>query len=233
MKLSVAITKRQLLLGLLLWGCELMVFPVSFKLLNRAMDYSITLSALNTIVFALNLGLTLLIFHSFLRSNLWNALQQTGRLMGSFGFGLLICFGGAVIINLLITALVPDFVNVNDRAIKQLSAESYPLMLLSTVILVPTAEETIYRGLLFAPLYRKNKVLAYIVSMCAFSIIHLINHIGDTDFLTLGLCFLQYLPAGFSLAWAYTRADSIFAPILIHTQINLIGMLVMPMDQLR
>ena len=101
-------------------------------------------------------------------------------------------------------------------------------MLLCTVILVPTAEETIYRGLLFAPLYRKNRVLAYIVSMCVFSFVHLINYIGYADLLTLGLCFLQYLPAGFALAWAYARADSICAPILMHTQINLMSMLVMP-----
>ena len=194
MKISVTMTKRQILLGLLLWICELVAFPVAFQLLNRVMGDPIPLSALNAIVFALNLGLTFLIFHSYLRGNLQNALQRTGRLMGSFGFGLLIYFGGSMTVNLPITILRPDFANINDQAIQILSGESYPLMLLCTVILVPTAEETIYRGLLFAPLYRKNRVLAYIVSMCVFSFVHLINYIGYADLLTLGLCFLQYLP---------------------------------------
>ena len=41
------------------------------------------------------------------------------------------------------------------------------------------------------------------------------------------LCFVQYLPAGLCLGWAYARADSIFAPTLMHMIINLIGMLAM------
>ena len=35
--------------------------------------------------------------------------------------------------------------------------------------------------------------------------------------------FLQYLPAGLSLAWAYTKSDTIFAPIAIHACINLVA----------
>ena len=45
--------------------------------------------------------------------------------------------------------------------------------------------------------------------------------------LLLFLNFLQYLPAGIALCWAYEQADSIFAPILIHTAINLLAMVAM------
>ena len=37
------------------------------------------------------------------------------------------------------------------------------------------------------------------------------------------MAFLQYLPAGLCLAWAYTKADTIFAPILIHAIINAVS----------
>ena len=37
------------------------------------------------------------------------------------------------------------------------------------------------------------------------------------------MAFLQYLPAGLCLAWAYTKADTIFAPILIHAAVNAVS----------
>jgi len=47
------------------------------------------------------------------------------------------------------------------------------------------------------------------------------------DIGTLFLCFLQYLPAGFALAFCYRRSGSIFAPILVHMVVNQTGMLLM------
>jgi membrane protease YdiL (CAAX protease family) len=34
---------------------------------------------------------------------------------------------------------------------------------------------------------------------------------------------VQYLPAGLALAWAYEKADTIWAPILMHMTINQIS----------
>jgi membrane protease YdiL (CAAX protease family) len=52
-----------------------------------------------------------------------------------------------------------------------------------------------------------------------------LGYIGSADLLTLALCFLQYIPAGLCLAWAYDASGSIFAPVLIHTVINALGIL--------
>ena len=46
-------------------------------------------------------------------------------------------------------------------------------------------------------------------------------------FLELFLSFLQYVPAGLCLAWSYEKADSIWAPILIHIAVNQMGNLAM------
>ena len=51
----------------------------------------------------------------------------------------------------------------------------------------------------------------------------MVGYIGSADLITLCLCFMQYLPAGITLAWAYEKADTIAAPMLIHIMINLIG----------
>jgi membrane protease YdiL (CAAX protease family) len=98
-------------------------------------------------------------------------------------------------------------------------------MVIGTVVLVPIVEETLYRGLIFGLL--PKRILRYAVSVGAFCAIHVMGYIGYYEPLHLLLCFMQYIPAGLVLAYAYERSGSIFAPILIHMAINGIAMLFM------
>ena len=95
------------------------------------------------------------------------------------------------------------------------------------VLLVPVSEELVFRGLIFRPLYNRNPWLGYGVSVFGFSIIHILGYLGEAEPLVLLLCFIQYLPAAFCLAWAYARSKTIWSPVLIHTTINLISVLIM------
>ena len=100
-----------------------------------------------------------------------------------------------------------------------------PLLAFSVIALVPLAEETLYRGLVFRPLYEKNHILAYCVSMACFSAIHVL---GYADVLTptqLFFSFLQYLPAGYCLCFAYRRSGTIITPIAVHMAINAMAVL--------
>ena len=225
MKLSHTFSKKQCLLGLVLMGLDLLIFPILLRFLNTVLGNPFNLTQLNFTLFVLNFLLVILLFRGFLLENLRTALRDTKQLLSSAGLGFLLYYGGAVVMAYLILTIRPDYVNINDQAIGTLTGYSYPMMLTGTVLLVPTAEEMIYRGLLFTPLQRRNRVLAYGVSACVFSLVHLLNYLTVADPLLLLLSFLQYLPAGIALCWAYERADSIFAPILIHTAINLIAML--------
>ena len=96
-------------------------------------------------------------------------------------------------------------------------------MIISTVILVPPVEECLFRGVIFRNLYGKSRLTAYIVSILAFAVIHIIGYIGKYSAIELVMAFLQYLPAGLCLAWAYTKADTIFAPIVIHALVNAVS----------
>jgi len=89
---------------------------------------------------------------------------------------------------------------------------------------ITITEETLYRGLLFQGLQRKNRALAYLVSVSVFAWIHVMGYVGQFDWRTLLLCFVQYLPAGIILALAYEKTDTIITPILIHIAVNQIGM---------
>ena len=105
--------------------------------------------------------------------------------------------------------------------------ENFALLTIGTVVLVPITEELLFRGLIFRGIYNRSHFWAYAISAVAFSLPHVVGYIGFYDPLLLLLCFVQYLPAGLCLGWAYARADSIFAPTLMHMIINLIGMLAM------
>ena len=112
---------------------------------------------------------------------------------------------------------------MNDESIGQLMEENTGLIQFGAVLLVPITEELLYRGLVFGSFYKRKPLAGYLISMTAFAALHVVGYVTMYEPLHLMLCFLQYLPAGFCLAWAYARADSIWAPILIHIAINQIG----------
>lgn len=162
-----------------------------------------------------------------LRKFLWRSVQEIGshpfRLAMTVVLGLLAYTLLNYQISLALLLLFPGFSNVNDGNIAGLAAQNYPLMAAGTIFLVPVAEECLYRGVVFGNLLKRGTAGAYLISTVLFCAIHVMGYIGSYDPVTLLLCAVQYIPAGICLAWAYHRADSIFAPILIHAIINAIG----------
>ena len=61
------------------------------------------------------------------------------------------------------------------------------------------------------------------MSILVFAIIHIIGYIGKYSLIEMLMAFLQYLPAGLCLAWTYSKADTIFAPIVMHAIINAVS----------
>ena len=114
---------------------------------------------------------------------------------------------------------MPVFID-NDANVAGMIAAQRWIMLAGTVLLAPLAEECFIRGLIFQGFHRKNRWAAYALSTLAFCCLHIYGYIGAYPPLTLVLCALDYVPAGIALAWSYEKADTIFAPILMHCLIN-------------
>jgi len=68
-----------------------------------------------------------------------------------------------------------------------------------TVLLVPVAEESLFRGLVFRPLYNRKPWMGYLASSLLFASIHVVGYIGRFDALTLLLCLVQPLQYGLPL----------------------------------
>ncbi len=224
MKLSIATTRQENILGYIYLAFSQLLLPDLIAIVAYYWGYPISLAALNIIFFAVNFISIVAIFHRFLGRSLQAAWKNIPKCLINVVIGFGVYYWVTFLLGFLISRIDPNFANVNDQAVAGLVQEHPGLIAFCTVFLVPVVEETLYRGLIFQQLQRKHRILAYIVSAAVFSSIHIVGFLGSVDWMTLLLCFSQYLPAGIALAWAYEKADTIVAPILIHMIINQIGM---------
>lgn len=224
-KLTVPMRRAETVLGLIYIVLQVFILPVALVVINAFLPRPLTAAALNFALFGMNFICVSVIFHRFLIESFKMFTQNVKKNLSTClkGFGLY--WLGSILVNMLVIYLEPEFSNVNDENIALLTEDNHLLMAVGTVLLVPVVEETLYRGLVFGQLYRKSPLIAYIVSVAVFSALHIFGYIGFYTPLRLLLCFLQYIPAAIALAWTYVKADTIWAPVLIHMTVNLIGML--------
>ena len=225
---SPKLTPNEFVVGFIYYILQLLVIPTLLAVVNLFfLPQPASEAVINFIFFAVNFVAVVLIFRKFLKMNLRIATAQPWRTLRFAGIGLIIYFLGTSAVTTVATWIAPEFANINDQSIMVMMEQNFGLMMFGTVVLVPIAEEAFYRGLIFRQLFDRRPVLAYLVSMVVFSVIHIAGYVGMADGLTLLLCFFQYLPAGFALAWCYHRTGSIFTSVLLHMTVNQIGMLAM------
>ena len=137
------------------------------------------------------------------------------------GYGMMLAF------NMLIAAffqfLLPEAGNPNNAAwAGEMESELGKTAALA-VFLAPLVEEPIFRGGIFSLFYKRNRGLAYAVSMLLFSLYHVWAYaiLDPRNWVYL----LQYLPASWVLCRCYERCNSIWGSIFLHMSINGISVL--------
>lgn len=201
---------------------QLLLLPELLTLLNTHLSAPLREAEMNFVFYMINFIAVLLIFHDFLGSAATQAVRHPAYLCQAVILGLAAYYACMLATNWAIGLLVPDFSNYNDSAIAVMRQENRLLVIIGTVLLVPPVEECFFRGLIFRNLYGKSHWAAYLVTMLAFALIHILGYVGQYTPLEILMAVLQYLPAGLCLAWSYTKADTIFAPIAIHATVNFI-----------
>ena len=199
------------------------LIPSILLIVNTFLNEPFLESELNFLFFALNFICVTVICRGFLLASVKDLIARPFECFRWAFIGFLAYYALSFAVSLFVGYVKPDFINANDNSIATLTQENHKLISIGTILLVPTVEETFYRGLIFRGLYNRSSVAAYIVSAVVFCSVHIVGYIGIYDLLSLCLAFLQYLPAGICLAWAYAKADNIFASILIHTAVNQIA----------
>ena len=219
--MNLSMSRKETLYGWFYWIFQLTLLPALLQTGNSLLPVPLSQAVLNFLFFLLNFLAVILIFRDFLRKNLkqlsaapWKALQYT-----ALGAGiLLLC---QLALEGLLPRIRPDYANQNDQVIAGLLRESFPLITIGTVLLVPPVEESFFRGLIFRPLRQRRRAGAYLLSALAFAGIHMLGFLGTYSPAELGLALMQYLPAGLVLAWAYERSGTIFVPMFIHALVNI------------
>ena len=196
-----------------------------FVLLGRTPEEQTLTIHLNFAYGVVNFCFAGFFFRHYLVKSAQQIPQFTSRfltaLLGGFGMYLL----GNFVMGSLTQMISPGMENINDAAIGAMAGVGALEMLIYTIVLVPLAEETIFRGLIFTTLRSHSRVAAYAVTVVAFSAIHVLGYIGTAPALSIILSFIQYIPASFALVWALEYSGSIWASIGIHTIANAFSMI--------
>ena len=225
--ITVSFHRSELLWGWLYMAAEFLILPSVLYWISDRLFPGISDSEVNFLFYFVNFLATLLIFRKFLSRN-WGTAKNNLLHMGLYVLlGLFLYWASSLVMAEVTYYLMPDFVNINDMSIAAMSQGGFLLTAIGTVILVPVAEECLFRGLLFRGMYSQSRWAAYAISSLCFCLPHVSAYIGSYDWAVLALCFIQYLPAGLILAWSYEKSNTIFTPILIHTIINAFGIYAM------
>lgn len=222
-KLSIRTSPAEITLGWIYYAIQLLVLPEVIVLCLLLFDRTATSFAVNFIYFCVNFAVLGLIFRKFLWKSLKKAWSAKKKCLEYAALGFLIYWVSNILVFSLILGIYPQYANLNNEAVGSMAQGHFGAMTVATVLLVPMAEELVFRGLIFQGIYNKSRILAYAVSAAAFSVVHLIGYVGRMDLMHIFLSFIQYLPAGLVLGWVYGKTDTIFTPILMHMLVNLLG----------
>ena len=139
-----------------------------------------------------------------------------GRMPSNYSWWLLILMAVAMLfyatgsIAVIIYAVARVFPDIGNELLTETLAESRVHLFITTVVLAPVLEETIFRGLLFSRLTVKwGLITGIIVSSFAFGSLHFINIIG-ASVMGVVLCVL------------YLRTHTLLVPIALHALYNFI-----------
>lgn len=213
-------TRGEKAFGWLYLAFQLLFLPTALTWVNIQLGSPMNQAVYNFVYHGMNFAAMVCIFYCFLKDSLLSAWENFWDFIQAVVLGFVAFWFCSKVFDWVVALIHADLSNINDSAVTAMLQSNYTLMTIAVVVLAPVTEELLYRGLIFRNIWQQSKVAAYLISMVAFAAIHVIGYIGTTDPVTLILCFIQYLPAGLCLAWTYTKADNIFAPIVVHALNN-------------
>ena len=194
------------------------------ELILNLLHVQLPATRVNLIYFLLNFLIIAAIFHRWLIASLSGIGRRFWPFLQAVVLGFVFYYALSWLLSLVLTLLELAVTSPNDVYISELAAGDFRLMVLCVVFLAPPVEETLFRGLLFGNIHRKNRILAYAVSALLFAVLHVWAYVGSVGWTQAALAAVAYLPAGIALGWTYEKSDTIWAPIVVHALINAVSM---------
>ena len=206
--------------AMIMFALHVLLFPTLLGILVAVSPGLLSESQMHLVYYCTSAVLTFVLLGKFLRRNFDSLLDNFWGSLVAFVVGWGIYFVLALAFGLLIKALGIGEDNPHISAIEEMLEQDRGIIIAMTVFLAPIVEECIFRGGLFCGLYRKNRYLAYVVSLVRFSVYHVWQDALAAQDISYLLYAGSYIPASGALCWAYERSGSIWTSIFFHMSFN-------------
>lgn len=214
------LTVEEQRVGWVFFGLYLFVFPFLVGLVTRFLDEHLELgipaAQSSAIYYAAVLLLLVAAFWDFLK-NAFRILRDNTR---QNLFALVTGFLGGLAFTVLLSLIPLPVENpvIGDYRDQFLLAPAYTTAVV--MFLRPMAEEIMFRGLLFGSLRKKNRVVAYAVSIGLSALMAVWQFaVPDGGPLYL-LLALRYIPLAAAATWAYDVGGSVLTPMALRVILN-------------
>lgn len=219
-------SRGQLIFGLAYIPVHLFALPLLLAYFLPQLDEG----RLNLVYFGISACLVLVVFFRCLRAHFDGFMDRPGwcivTIFMALGLDYILSYGVALV-SMLLPVLGEE--NPNDQAVMELVEQSSGVVKAVSIFLAPLVEEVLFRGVIFGGVRKKNRVLAYVLSIAIFALLHVWQYAFAAGDWTVLIYVLQYIPVSFALAWCYERSGSLWCPIAFHMLINAMSFKAMEM----
>ena len=206
------------LFGLIYLPVHIVILPLFLPAVFLGMGIT-DLAQINVYYYAFSVALAVIVFFPYLRANFDPLVDRFFHCLITLFMALGIYYIGNVALNLIVLSFGSLGENPNDQMVTGFALDNNAFRA-AVIFMGPIVEEILFRGALFGGLRKKNRILAYVLSIAIFALCHVWQYAVAAMDLTILIYVLQYIPVSFALAWAYERSGSIWVPIGMHMIVN-------------
>jgi len=222
------VTKWETIVGWVYLPIHIFLMPILLGMLQGLWPSGdISDVTINLIYYGIGLLVVAVFFGKLLRREFDHFCDAPFQCLFALFAGYAMYWAAMYLIQLVVMLLGLDVENPNDANIGSMLGQNFNRMLAISVVGAPIIEETLFRGVAFQSLRKKNRVMAYVVSVVLFSVYHVWQYaLADMD-ATVLLYALQYVPITLAITWIYERSGSLWTCMLFHGSYNYLSMHVM------
>ncbi len=211
-------TTTQTLLGWLYLPFFVLLTSQIILFLAAAFHWTLDEYILNVVYMSVNAAFVLLVYHRFLLKSFRGFTENFWPFIQTLILGFALHYGLSLVLSAPL--LFMGDTTANNKVVASLITQNKTVMMLFTVVAAPIVEETLFRGVVFGSIHRKNRILAYVASVLLFAAIHVWQHAASMDIGMLLANCAVYIAPSVALGWTYEKSGTILCPIVLHAIIN-------------
>jgi membrane protease YdiL (CAAX protease family) len=217
-------TKWEIIFGWVYLFVHMFAFPLLLPYLQQHAFPQMTEIQANALYYGVSLAVVMVVFWKLLRREFDHLLDRFFRCVGGIFISYFLWYALSILMTGFMTSVGLDTTTPNDQAVDLLAKESYNIAMVISVIAAPIAEEVLFRGIAFQSIRKKNRFMAYAVSLLLFGLYHVWQYAVFYQDVKYLLFILQYLPITFALTWCYEYTGSLWPAIFFHASNNYLAM---------